>query len=108
WLPSPVQEGSLSHKPADEVSVRQRLLKLLEADPPHEERLLAEFERQQRDGSPLYACLLSILTHLNFTEAEAYRHWRRAPAHPDRLRAPLAPDGALRAALPHHFWQADP
>ena len=93
----------MSHKPADEVSVRQRLLKLLEADPPHEERLLAEFERQQRDGSPLYACLLSILTHLNFTEAEAYRHWRRAQAHRDRLRAALRRDVGLRVALLDYF-----
>jgi len=37
----------------DEVSVRQSLLKLLESDPPHEERLLAALERHQRAGTPV-------------------------------------------------------
>jgi diguanylate cyclase (GGDEF)-like protein len=93
----------LAQKPADEVTVRQSLLKLLESDPPHEERLLAELERQKHAGQPLYACLLSILTHLNFTEAEAYRHWRRAQAHRDRLRASLRRDVGLRVALLDYF-----
>lgn len=79
-------------RPIDEI--RQNLLKLLEADPPNEERLLAEFERHQQGGQQLYACLLSILTHLTFTESEAYRHWRRIQAHRDRLR------NALRRCAP--------
>jgi diguanylate cyclase (GGDEF)-like protein len=90
-------------KPSDEVSVRQNLLKLLEADPPNEERLLAEFEQHRRDGQELYACLLSILTHLSFPESEAYRHWRRIQAHRDRLRNALRRDVGLRVALLDYF-----
>ena len=87
----------------DEVSVRQSLLKLLESDPPHEERLLAALERHQRAGTPVYACLLSILTHLSFSEAEAYRHWRRIQAHRDRLKGALRRDVGLRVALLDYF-----
>ncbi|PYQ11871.1 MAG: hypothetical protein DMF80_20280 [Acidobacteria bacterium] len=90
-------------RPGDEVSVRQNLLRLLESDPPNEEKLLAEFERHRRAGQPLYACLLSILTHLSFTEAEAYRHWRRIQAHRERLRAALRRDVGLRVALLDYF-----
>jgi diguanylate cyclase (GGDEF)-like protein len=87
----------------DEVDVRQSLLRVLEADPPNEERLLADFEGYRQAGQPVYACLLSILTHLSFTEGEAYRHWRRIQAHRDRLKAALRRDVGLRVALLDYF-----
>ena len=93
----------MAQSPIDEVGVRQNLLKLLEADPPNEERLLAAFERHQKGGQELYACLLSILTHLSFTESEAYRHWRRIQAHRERLRNALRRDVGLRVALLDYF-----
>ena len=93
----------MAKRPPEEVSVRQTLLKLLESDPPHEERLLAAFERHQREGEAVYACLLSILTHLSFSEAEAYRHWRRIQAHRDRLHGALGRDVGLRVALLDYF-----
>jgi diguanylate cyclase (GGDEF)-like protein len=86
-----------------EIDVRQSLLKLLESDPPNEERLLAEFAGHREAGHPVYACLLSILTHLSFTEDEAYRHWRRIQAHRDRLKASLRRDVGLRVALLDYF-----
>jgi diguanylate cyclase (GGDEF)-like protein len=89
-------------RPTDE-SIRQNLLKLLETEPPDEERLLAQFEEYRRAGQPVYACLLSILTHLGFGEAEAYRHWRRIQAHRDRLRSALRRDVGLRVALLDYF-----
>jgi diguanylate cyclase (GGDEF)-like protein len=90
-------------RPTDEINIRQSLLKLLESEPPDEERLLAEFEEYRRAGQPVYACLLSILTHLSFGEAEAYRHWRRIQAHRDRLRSALRRDVGLRVALLDYF-----
>jgi diguanylate cyclase (GGDEF)-like protein len=93
----------VAQSPVDEVGVRQNLLKLLEADPPNEERLLAEFARHEKGGQELYACLLSILTHLSFTESEAYRHWRRIQAHRERLRNALRRDVGLRVALLDYF-----
>jgi diguanylate cyclase (GGDEF)-like protein len=93
----------VAKRPPEEVSVRQTLLKLLESDPPHEERLLAAFERHRREGQAVYACLLSILTHLSFSEAEAYRHWRRIQAHRDRLHGALGRDVGLRVALLDYF-----
>jgi len=93
----------LPHRPTDDTNVRQNLLKLLESDPPNEEGLLAEFEGYRQAGQPVYACLLSILTHLSFSEGEAYRHWRRIQAHRDRLRSALRRDVGLRVALLDYF-----
>jgi diguanylate cyclase (GGDEF)-like protein len=93
----------LSQRPTDHASVRQSLLKLLESDPPNEEGLLAQFEDYRQAGQPVYACLLAILTHLSFTENEAYRHWRRIQAHRDRLRSSLRRDVGLRVALLDYF-----
>jgi len=92
-------------KSSDGVSFRHTLLELLEADPPHEERLLAEFESQKpdRQGQPLYSTILYILTHLTFPEAEAERHWRRIRAHRDRIKARLGRDVGLRVALLDYF-----
>jgi diguanylate cyclase (GGDEF)-like protein len=89
-------------KPRDAVAFRQSLLKLLESDPPHEERLLAGLERR-RGAGPLYSSLLYILTHLTFTEAEARRHWKRVVAHRDLLRQTLGRDLGLRVALLDYF-----
>jgi diguanylate cyclase (GGDEF)-like protein len=85
------------------VTFRQSLLQLLEADPPHEEELLAEFESHRHEGYPLYSSILYILCHLNFPEAEAQRHWRRILAHRDRLRARLGRDAGLRVAILDYF-----
>jgi diguanylate cyclase (GGDEF)-like protein len=85
------------------VTFRQSLLQLLEADPPHEEELLAEFESHRHEGYPLYSSILYILTHLNFPEPEAQRHWRRILAHRDRLRARLGRDSGLRVAILDYF-----
>ena len=93
----------MADRARDDIGVRQNLLKLLESDPPHEERLLAELQRHPVGDQPIYACLLSILTHLSFSEAEAYRHWRRIQAHRDRLRASLRRDVGLRVALLDYF-----
>ena len=89
--------------PLDALSFRQSLLELLEADPPHEERLLAEFERRRVKGYPLYSSILYILTHLNFSEAEAQRQWRRILAHREVLRTRLGRDPGLRVALLDYF-----
>jgi diguanylate cyclase (GGDEF)-like protein len=88
--------------PADTVKLRQSLLELLEADPPHEEKLLAQFEKRRSEG-PLYSSILYILTHLSFTEVEARRHWRRIRAHRDRLRMELGRDVGTRVALLDYF-----
>jgi len=89
-------------KPKDTVAFRQSLLKLLEADAPHEERLLAGLERRRGEG-PVYSSLLYILTHLSFSEAEARRHWKRVVAHRERLRLALERDVGLRVALLDYF-----
>ena len=93
----------MSPKTTDETNIRQSLLRLLESEPPDEERLLAEFEEYRHAGQPVYACLLSILTHLSFSEVEAYRHWRRIQAHRDRLHSTLRRDVGLRVALLDYF-----
>jgi len=88
--------------PNSEGGFKQSLLDLLEANPPHEEKLLAEFERRQTDG-PLYSSILYILTHLSFPEAEARRHWKRIRSHRDRLKQTLGRDVGTRVALLDYF-----
>jgi diguanylate cyclase (GGDEF)-like protein len=88
--------------PADEVGFRQSLLQLLEAEPAREERLLEDVRRGQ-DGQPLYSSVLAILTHLDFSEAQAQRHWRRIRAHRQALRTVLGRDVGLRVAILDYF-----
>jgi diguanylate cyclase (GGDEF)-like protein len=89
--------------PVDPLTFRQSLLNLLQADPPHEEKLLAQFETREHAGEPVYSTILYILTHLSFSEAEARRHWRRIRAHRNRLQMELARDVGLRVALLDYF-----
>ena len=88
--------------PAEDVAFRQSLLQLLEAGPAREETLLDRAE-QARDGQPLYSSVLSILTHLRFSEAQAQKHWRRIRAHREALRAVLGRDVGLRVAILDYF-----
>jgi diguanylate cyclase (GGDEF)-like protein len=88
---------------ADPASFRQSLLQLLETDPPHEEKLLKEFESRRVAGYPLYSSILYILTHLSFSEPEAARHWQKILAHRDRLRGELRREPGLRVAILDYF-----
>ncbi|HXK12564.1 MAG TPA: diguanylate cyclase [Vicinamibacteria bacterium] len=89
--------------PAESLSFRQSLLELLEAEPDHEDTLLREFERKRGPGDPLYSSLVYLLTHLNFTERQAARHWKRVGVHRDRIRAALGRDPGLRVAILDYF-----
>ena len=85
--------------PAETLNFRQSLLEFLEAGPGHEEALLEEFERKKSQGDPLYSSLLYLLTHLNFTERQAARHWKKILTHRDTLRAAIGRDPGLRVAI---------
>lgn len=89
--------------PAESLSFRQSLLELLEAGPGREERLLEEFERKRGKGDALYAPLLYLLTHLNFPEGKAARHWKKVGAHREALSQELGRDPGLRVALLDYF-----
>jgi diguanylate cyclase (GGDEF)-like protein len=88
--------------PQDPVALRHTLLELLEADPPHEEKLLARFERLKGEG-PVYSSILYILTHLRFSETVARKHWERIRSHRDSLQMQLGRDMGLRVALLDYF-----
>jgi diguanylate cyclase (GGDEF)-like protein len=87
----------------ESAGVRQSLLRLLEAHPPEEERLLEGFRAQRAAGYPLFSTLLYILTHLSFTETEAERHWEKIRAHRQELQGALGRDVGLRVALLDYF-----
>jgi len=89
--------------PDGSLGFRQTLLQLLESNPPHEEKLLAEFEQRGSEDGPLYSSILYILTHLSFPETEARRHWRQIRAHRDRLREKLGRDVGTRVAILDYF-----
>ncbi len=88
--------------PQDPVALRHTLLELLEADPPHEEKLLARFERLKGEG-PVYSSILYILTHLRFSESVGRKHWERIRSHRDGLQMQLGRDVGLRVALLDYF-----
>ena len=88
--------------PQDPTALRNTLLELLEADPPHEEKLLARFDRLKGEG-PVYSSILYILTHLRFSEAAARKHWKRIRSHRDALQMGLGRDVGLRVALLDYF-----
>jgi diguanylate cyclase (GGDEF)-like protein len=89
--------------PAETLNFRQSLLEFLEAGPGQEEALLEEFERKKSQGDPLYSALLYLLTHLNFTERQAARHWKKILTHRDTLRAAIGRDPGLRVAILDYF-----
>ena len=86
-------------RPPDPVAFRQSLLRLLETPPANEDQLLATLARETKRGVPVYSALLSILSHLDFTEKKARRHWTRVVAHRQRLASKLGRDVGLRVAL---------
>jgi diguanylate cyclase (GGDEF)-like protein len=90
-------------KTADATHFRQALLQILQAGPGEDERLLSRFESRRQPDQPYYSTLVYILTHLNFSEGEAARHWRRIRAHRDRLRFALGRDVGLRVAVLDYF-----
>jgi diguanylate cyclase (GGDEF)-like protein len=89
--------------PAESLNFRQSLLEFLEAGPGREEELLDEFERRKKQGDPLYSSLLYLLTHLNFTERQAARYWKKVIAHRDTLRATIGRDPGVRVAILDYF-----
>jgi len=89
--------------PAESLNYRQSLLEFLEAGPGREDALLEEFERTRDEGDPLYSSLFYLLTHLDFTERQAARHWKRVAAHREAMRRAMGRDPGLRVAMLDYF-----
>jgi len=89
--------------PAESLTYRQSLLEFLEAGPGHEDELLEGFERQRGVDDPLYSSLLYLLTHLDFTERQAARHWKRVAAHRGEMSRAMGRDPGLRVAILDYF-----
>ncbi len=87
----------------DSTRLRQSLLRLLETGPSEDDELLAAIEKRTKPGQPLYSCLLHVLTHLSFTEAQARRHWERIVEHRGALTRKLGRDAGLRVAILDYF-----
>jgi diguanylate cyclase (GGDEF)-like protein len=87
----------------DAQRFRQTLLRLLQGAAGGEERVLARLEKTHAAGQPLYSTLLSLLTHLEFPEAAARRHWEKVKQHQRALKRSLRRDPGLRVALLDYF-----
>jgi diguanylate cyclase (GGDEF)-like protein len=96
-------EAPALKRPTDPVRFRESLLPLLQSAPGDEDRLITRFQETHRGDLPLYSSLLYLLAHLNFSEAEARRHWERIGAHRQELSAALGRDPGLRVALLDYF-----
>jgi diguanylate cyclase (GGDEF)-like protein len=90
-------------KPTDSQNLRQSLLRVLRNTGVAERRALARVEATAKPGQPVFSTLLSLLTHLDFPEAAARRHWQKVRAHQASLRRSLKRDPGLRVALLDYF-----
>jgi diguanylate cyclase (GGDEF)-like protein len=90
-------------KPSETQGLRHSLLRVLQSTAVSERRALARLEALARPGQPVYSTLLSLLTHLDFTEAVARRHWHKVVAHQRELKRALKRDPGLRVALLDYF-----
>jgi len=98
-----VDDPTAVKSPAESLNYRQSLLEFLEAGPGREDALLEEFERKKGEGDPLYSSLFYLLTHLDFTERQAARHWKRVAAHREGMRRAMGRDPGLRVAILDYF-----
>jgi diguanylate cyclase (GGDEF)-like protein len=89
-------------KPTDPQTLRQSLLRLLQNGAAGTDAALARLAADA-PGLPVYSTLLSLLTHLDFAEAVARRHWQKVAAHQAALRRALRRDPGLRVALLDYF-----
>jgi diguanylate cyclase (GGDEF)-like protein len=89
--------------PAESLAFRQSLLEILQAGPRREETLLEQFERRKGPSDPLYSSLLYLLTHLDFSERRATRHWKRILEHRQAMHRALGRDPGLRVAIFDYF-----
>lgn len=90
-------------KATEAQNVRQSLLRLLQTAGGTEDRLLKRMEAQHGPGLALYSTLLSLLTHLEFPEPVARRHWDRVQENRRALKRLMRRDPGLRVALLDYF-----
>ena len=90
-------------KPTEAPNIRQSLLRVLQEPTAGEDAALAALEAEPRRGQPFYSTLLSLLTHLDFSEAVARRHWQKVQEHRRQMKRLLKRDPGLRVALLDYF-----
>jgi diguanylate cyclase (GGDEF)-like protein len=90
-------------KSTDAQNLRQTLLRVLQTSSGSEQRALARLEAQARPGQPVFSTILSLLTHLDFSEPAARRHWEKVRGHQRDLEKKLKRDPGLRVALLDYF-----
>lgn len=90
-------------KPTEAPNIRQALLRVLQEPAAGEDDALAALEAAPRRGQPFYSTLLSLLTHLDFSEAAARRHWLKVQEHRRQMKRQLKRDPGLRVALFDYF-----
>jgi diguanylate cyclase (GGDEF)-like protein len=88
---------------ADPTLLRRSVLRILEAENPEGEKLLADLELHAEPGQPVYSSILHALTHLDFTEPQARKHWQQVRLHRATLTAALGRDAGLRVAMLDYF-----
>jgi diguanylate cyclase (GGDEF)-like protein len=87
----------------DPTRLRQTVLRLLEARDPEGEKLIADLEARYEPGQPLYSSIVYALTHLEFSETQARKHWERVRAHRSGMHMALGRDPGVRVAILDYF-----
>lgn len=92
-------------KPTEALNIRQSLLRILQESggSAEEDDALARLQAEPRRGQAFYSTLLSLLTHLDFTETVARRHWQKVQDHRGEMKRLLKRDPGLRVALLDYF-----
>ena len=88
----------------DAGRIRGELLEMLEEDAHNVQRLLSRLDAvTSESGVGAHAALILILTHLQFEDEEARKHWAGIVGHRAELSRALGRDVGVRVALLDYF-----
>ncbi len=85
-------------------AVADRIIALLEEGPGEAAEWAEKMSQLEAEwGVDVYAVLLFVLTHLDFSGAKAHEHWRRVLRQWEELNRSLPEQADLRVAVLHYF-----
>ena len=92
----------------DRGDIRQKLTALLDALRSGERTAHDHLNDYIQTDSTLHSQIIHLLTHLEYPETEAQRHWSSIEEHRERLSDQLGRDAGLQVAVLDYFFNLNP